>query len=389
MARGALGDIRVVDFSWVVAGPMMTKMMAAMGAEVIKIESSLRSEYTNRGHMFPAINNSKRSVAINLTTAEGQDLIRRLVAISDVIVENFSGGVLAKYGLDYESLRKVKPDIVFVSASGMGRIGPQKDLLAYGTLLQAYSGRAALIGPPNPRLERMGILPAWTDPATAYWELLATLSALFHRARTGAGAHVDQSMLESTVSILPASLLREALHDALPIPTGNDEIEAAPSGCFMAAGEDEWLALSVRSDAEWQAFCAAIGRADLLEDTRLATRDGRLADKPALDAAAADWIARYDPRDAERILLAAGIFAARSRNVVDLLDDPVLRRRGLFPWLPSGIRTIALPWTEEGGWRGDMRDSPALGADNDYVLRELLGIDAERVKELVNLKVVC
>ncbi|WP_411035613.1 CaiB/BaiF CoA transferase family protein [Shinella sp. BYT-45] len=388
MTRGALNNIRIVDLSWVVAGPMATKMLAGMGAEVIKIESSLRPEFTNRGHMFPALNNSKRSVSINLTTEEGRALIRDLVRISDIVVENFSGRVLSKYGLDYESMRRIKPDLIYVSASGVGRTGPQKEMLAYGTLLQAYSGRASLLGEPNPRLERMGILPAWTDPVTAFWEILAILSALAHRQVTSEGAYIDQSMLESTVSLLPESLLNEALGGTGDITTGNHELDAAPSGCFPCGGDDQWLALSVRSDDEWQQFCALIDRRDLAEDPAFRTKDGRCAARAELDRIAADWLQDKDANVAESLLMRSGIFAARSRNILDLLADPLIASRDVFPRVSPSRRTIGMPWMEGGKRPGDFTESPALGADNDYVLQEILGLSQPKIDDLISRGIV-
>jgi benzylsuccinate CoA-transferase BbsF subunit len=229
----ALKGVRIVDFSWVLAGPMTTKLLATMGAEVIKIETSLRPEYVRRGRFFPIINNTKRSCTINLKTPSGQDLIRRLIAVSDMVVENFSAGVLVKYGLGYEELKVVQPDLIFVSASGLGRTGPQRDALAYGTLLQAYSGRASMIGEINSELEGMGI-PGWTDPLTATWESVAILAALYHRRRTGAGAYIDLSMLEGTASLLPEALLRQALGDPAPSSGANRDIGHAPVVAFAA-----------------------------------------------------------------------------------------------------------------------------------------------------------
>jgi benzylsuccinate CoA-transferase BbsF subunit len=355
---------------------------------VIKVESSLRSEYTNRGHMFPALNNSKRSVSIDIANPEGRELIRDLVRISDIVVENFSGRVLTKHGLDYPALRSIRDDLIFVSASGVGRTGPQKDMLAYGTLLQAYSGRASMIGEPNPRLERMGILPAWTDLATAYWEVLAILSALVHRDATGAGAYIDQSMLESTVALIPESLLNESLGTVGDVPSGNRETDAAPSGCFRCAGEDDWLALSVRTDAEWLRLCAVLDRPDLAADSRLSNAEGRLAGKSELDRIVAAWLRSRTGVQAEALLGAAGLFAAWSRNILDLLEDPLLTRRTVFPQMANGKRTIALPWMEEDGWRGDFTASPELGADNDYVLGDILGLSPARIAELTDRGVI-
>lgn len=383
-----LRGIRVVDLSWVMAGPMSTKMLALMGAEVIKVESADRPEFANRVDSFPVLNNNKRSCTINITTARGQDLVRRLVAKSDVLVENFSASVLDKYHLSYEELRVIRSDLVFVSASGVGRTGPQRDALAYGTLLQGYSGRLGLIGAPDPSLEAMGITPAWTDPVTAMWETLAILSAIHYRRRTGAGAYVDLSMLESTIALLPAALLNSALGTGGPLSGGNRVSDAAPSGCFRCAGADEWLALSVRTDGEWQSLCKAMSRPDLLADPRFADGALRHANKSTLNPFVSDWLRAYPAREAESILQAAGVPAAWSRNVADLVDEPHFSLRGLFPKTGTDQRTISLPWMDSSGWRGEVSPAPELGADNNYVFGALLGLGDAEIRELVEAGVI-
>ena len=382
MKQTVLTGIRVVDFSWVMAGPMTTKMLAGLGAEVIKVESSLRPEYANRGAWFAITNSGKRSCTINITLPAGQDLVHRLVALSDVVVENFSAGVLDRYRLGYEQLRAVRDDLVYVSASGVGRSGPQKDALAYGTLLQGYSGRAGMIGEPNPRLEAMGVLPAWTDPITAMWETLAVLAAIHNRRRTGRGAYVDLSMLESTVALLPEALLRHRLGVGGESPGGNREPGASPSGCFPCDGDDEWLAVTVKTDAEWQGLCRAMGRPDLALDPRHGDGAARLARKQDLDRELAHWLRKRPATDAEALLQREGVPAARSRSVADVLAEPQFVERGLFPALADGSLTIALPWMDAEGWRGQFTPAPELGADNDYVFRELLGLSASEISVL-------
>lgn len=380
--RLPLAGVRVVDFSWVVAGPMCTKMLGALGAEIIKIESTQRAEFSYRGGWFAVVNNNKRSCTVDITTAEGQDLIHRLVAQSDVVVENFSSRVLRGNNLGYDALSAVKPDIVYVSASGLGREGPERDLLAYGSLLQAYSGRVGLVGKANPKLEAMGIMPAWTDPVTSLWESLAIMAALRHRAATGRGAYLDLSMLESTVALLPDALLHAAL--GRPVSrNGNDEdLSAAPSGLFRCAGEDDWLAIAVRDDAEWRRFCDAIGRADWAASTALATMLGRIAATSSLRDGIAAWCRARQGDAAEDVLRARGIPAARSRGIHELVKDPHLMVRGLFRQVEDGAWSIALPWTDAEGWRGLLAPRPGLGAHNDYVFGELLGLPASRRAEL-------
>lgn len=360
--RLPLAGIRVVDFSWVVAGPMATKMLGALGAEIIKIESTQRPEFAHRSGWFAVVNNNKRSCTVDITTAEGQRLIRGLVAKSDVVVENFSSRVLRGNGLAYEDLAQVRPDLIYVSASGLGREGPERDLLAYGSLLQAYSGRVGLIGRANPKLEAMGIMPAWTDPVTSLWESFAILAALRHRAATGRGAYLDLSMLESTVALLPDALLHAGLGRALPRQGTAEDLSSALSGLFRCAGEDDWLALSVPDDA-------ALAR----------LRDLLGGDPRDLLAA---WCLAQDGASAEATLRARGIPAARSRGIHDLVGDPHLVARNIFQQVEGGAWSIALPWTDAEGWRGLLAPMPGLGAHNDYVFGELLGLPSARRAEL-------
>ena len=380
--RLPLAGIRVVDFSWVVAGPMCTKMLGALGAEIIKIESTQRAEFSYRGGWFAVVNNNKRSCTVDITTAEGQALIRGLVAKSDVVVENFSSRVLRGNNLGYDALSQVKPDIVYVSASGLGREGPERDLLAYGSLLQAYSGRVGLVGRANPKLEAMGIMPAWTDPLTSLWESFAIMAALRHRAATGRGAYLDLSMLESTVALLPDALLHAGLGRAVPRNGSDEDLSGAPSGLFRCAGEDDWLAMSVRDDATWPRLCALLGRADWAGATALATMEGRVAAGAELRDGIAAWCRVRDGATAEALLRARGIPAARSRGIHDLVRDAHLTERGLFRQVEGGAWSIALPWTDAQGWRGLLTPLPGLGAHNDYVFGELLGLPASRRSEL-------
>ncbi|RDJ19910.1 CoA transferase [Bosea caraganae] len=377
-----LAGIRVVDFSWVVAGPMATKMLGALGAEIIKIESSQRAEFAMRGGWFAGVNNNKRSCTIDITTEEGRALVRGLVAKSDIVVENFSARVLSKNGLAYEDLKAVRPDIVYVSASGLGREGPERDLVAYGSLLQCYSGRVGLIGKANPKLEAMGVMPAWTDPITSLWESFAILAALRHRAATGEGAYVDLSMLEATVALLPDALLHVALGRNPPRDGSAEDLGGAPSGLFRCAGDDAWLAVSVSGETSWRGLCRALGRADWAADADMASAEGRRNAAESLREDVAAWCRVRDALEAQAALRSHGVPAARSRGIVDLVEDVQLRQRGIYRQLANGAWSIALPWMDTDGWRGKLTPMPELGADNEYVFGEILGLNRERMAAL-------
>lgn len=372
---GILGGIRVADFSWVLAGPMTTKMLGAMGAEVVKIESGLRPEYRKREGWARVVNNNKSSVTCNLGSKEGRDLARRIVAESDVLVENFSAGVLRKHGLDYDSLRAINPRLIYVSASGMGRDGPQKDYLAYGTLLQSYSGRVSMIGKINPRGEAMGILPAWTDPVTAMWETLAILAALKDRASTGFGAYIDLSMLEGTVALLPQALIREQLDQDVP-----DHLDADSGRLFRCYGDDEWLYVPAADAPDIVRILETIGSG---EGHGSDGHEPLEALRMRYEQDLAEWAASRSAGEAEAALIARGHRAVWVRPASQAILDNVAAKTGLFPTLASGQLSVALPWATLSGDRGHTCDAPPLGNDNHYVFQTLLGLDGSAIDHLI------
>ena len=231
-------------------------------------------------------------------------------------------------------------------------------------------------------LEAMGIMPAWTDPVTSLWESLAIMAALRHRAATGEGSYIDLSMLEATVALLPDAVLHSALGQPTQEKGSEGEIGAAPSGCFKCLGEDDWIAVSVRHDAEWQALCRAIGRPDLAGNPALRDRPDRLKRKGELNRVLADWCAKRTLADAETGLQAERVPSAPSRGIRDLLGDPHLQERDIFRQIGDGRWSIALPWMDETGSRGKLAPAPALGADNDYVFGTLLGLSSDKQAEL-------
>lgn len=376
-----LAGLRVVDFTWVLAGPMATKALALMGAEVIKIESTTRPEYSRRGGTGPLVNNNKKSCTINIKSEEGQKLVRQLVAKSNIVVENFSAEVLDRLGLDYDSLKKVKSDLIYVSSSGLGRTGPHRDALAYGTLLQAFSGRATMVGNFNSRLEGMG-LTGWVDPIVAQWEMLAILAAVDNWRRKGVGARIDVSMLECTVSLLPEALIGEALGIPNTPTRGFRDVDAAPSGCFRCIGEDNWIMVSVLDDDHWRGLCAALERPDLASHRSYGDAGLRLADKAVLDGIVAAWARHRDAAEAEATLVAHSVPASRTLNIDEAIATPSSQQRDLFPLLPDGTRTFGQAWREADGWRPKLTPPPDLGGDNAYVFGDLLGLPGAEIERL-------
>ncbi|HEY3109444.1 MAG TPA: CoA transferase, partial [Chloroflexota bacterium] len=268
-----LAGVRVVEFSWVIAGPLMTKYLALLGAEVIRVESERRPEFRSRGGAFALLNDNKKSCRLDLSNERARDLARRLVAQADVVVENFGTGVVERLGLGYEALRQVRPDLIMLSCSGLGRSGPDRDKLAFGTLLQLGSGWSALQGQPGG--DEILVGGAWTDPLCAATGAFALLAALHHRRQSGDGTFIDFSMVEATLCGVPESLMEYAMNHRQPARRGNSDPAAAPHGVYPCRGDDEWVAIAVRSQAEWRRLARALGQPDWTTEQRFADAAGR------------------------------------------------------------------------------------------------------------------
>ena len=379
--QNVLEGVRIVDFSWVVAGPFCTKLLALMGAEVIKVESSRRAQYKDRSAWFSILNNSKKSCTVNLATEPGRDMVKRLIGMSDVVVENFSTGVMDRLGLGYEALRASKTDLIYVSSSGVGRTGPGRNWLAYGSLLQGLSGWTSLFSAPSPKMEGMGIAPSWTDPLTSLWEALIIQAALRHRTRTGAGLYVDLSMLESTIPLM-GDIFLEVVSTSRSVDAPSRLASRLPHGIYPCSGRDSWIAVSVESQSDWQALCKVLGEPAWCHEETLLTPDGRRCHRERLDRLLADETSRRSATDLFHRLQAAGVAAAPCYTLPEIVADPHVQSRGLFREVAiDGEKvqiTTGLPWREEGSeWRGTLSPAPGLGQHNDYVFRRLLGLSEQ------------
>jgi benzylsuccinate CoA-transferase BbsF subunit len=387
-----LQGVRIADFSWVVAGPYSTKLLALMGAEVIKIESSTRAQYKNRGGWTFSLNDSKKSCTINLSTLEGKALVRELVAKSDVIVENFSTGVMERLGLSYADAKAIKHDIIYVSSSGVGRSGPAKDLPAYGSLLQGFSGWTSLFGEPNPRMEAMGVDPSWTDPLTGTWEAFIIQCALLQRERTGRGTHIDLSMLESAVMIMGDVYLTAAATGRSPVPGESSAYQhAVPHGIFPCRGTDSWIAISVEDDKAWHGLCRAMGQPAWCTETAMATLGGRQHERARIDRRVAEWTSTESADELFRRLQNEGVAAGPCANFLQVMNDPQIAARGLFRPIEYGDRqamSTALPWTDESGWKGELSRAPKLGEHNEQVFKQILGMTDDAYQAYLDAGVI-
>ncbi|MFP6593595.1 MAG: CoA transferase [Dehalococcoidia bacterium] len=377
---GPLSGVRVLDLSWVIAGPTCTRYLAALGADVIKVETSGRADPGRASALHAILGKSKRAITLNLKQPEALEIAHRLVAECDVVVENFATGVLDRLGLGYEALSEIRPDIVLLSASGLGRTGPDASRVAYGTLIQCYTGFATLNGYPKTS-PRVGW--AWADPLCGLKMAFAIGATLRQRASTGQGAHIDFSMVESLLSTMPGPLIDHQSGRASIGPIGNDDPEISPHGVYPCVGDDEWVAISTASRREWGALCSVVPELIVRSSDSLETRTW---DAAQIDRVITAWTSTRSAREATLSLQNAGVSAAPSPDSTELFWDAHLQERGFYAKstdMDGSSRGLpGLPWRWEAGERRDQTPAPELGADTDAVLSDVLGMTDGEIAEL-------
>jgi crotonobetainyl-CoA:carnitine CoA-transferase CaiB-like acyl-CoA transferase len=356
-----LSGLRVLDFSWVIAGPTATRYLAAMGAEVIKVEAPGRGDPGRATELHTVLGQAKKAIVLDLKRPEHREAARALATTSDVLVENFATGVMDRLGLGAASLREVNPRMIYVSASGMGRTGPEAHAVAYGTLLQCYAGFAGLNRHPDIP-PRVGF--AWLDPMLGLMLAFATAASLWHRRAIGNVAQVDCSMIEAILWCLSGPLLAaQTGQDGGPM--GNRSDRYAPHGAWRCAGDDAWISIAVRDDNDWRALWGLVPGLALLPALDFTARVEREAE---IDAVLKDWALTRDAVVAATALRHAGIPAAALASSAELVANEHLRARGF--WDEHGQGALpGLPWRASFGRATG--PAPALGADTDAVLRDL------------------
>jgi benzylsuccinate CoA-transferase BbsF subunit len=331
------------------------------------------------------MNPGKRSLTLNMKHDEGRQIARRLIAQSDIVVENFSTGVMERLGLGYEDLRALNPKIIMASLSSAGRTGPDREVRAYGTLIQCFTGWAGLSRYPDRAPQTPG--GVWTDPLAALLLADVVLAAVWRQRRTGEGCAIDLSMVEATITSIPEPMLAWTMNGVDVEPRANRDPRSAPQGCYRSDGDDTWLAVTVRTDAEWAALCGVLGRDDLASDAALATAEGRRQQHDRIDAAIADWARVRTADQAAAELQAVGIGAAPSLNPIDALTDPHLVARGVFgeiPKLEGGTRMAPrVPWLINGIRPDQLGRPPEVGQHNVPILREVLRLPEHDVERLI------
>ncbi len=380
-----LHNIRILDFTWVLAGPYATRIMADFGAEVIKIQPLVPEEEDtfSRGY-YNTWNRNKLGVTLNLSKPQGVALAKKLVAISDAVVENFTPRVMANWGLDYDSLKKVKPDLIMLSMSTMGGSGPWRHYAGFGPTVQAFSGITYLTSYPSK--PPLGLGSSYADHIAGLLACLALLGALEYRQRTGEGQYIDVSQVEAMSSLLGDAILDYTVNGKEAEPVGNSSAEAAPHGVYRCRGDDRWCAIAVFTDGEWQGFKLALGNPPWAEGRRFASLAARLKNSEQLNRLVEGGTKEHTAEEAMALLQERGVAAGVVQDASDLAQDPQLKQRGFFIELdhPELGKTIsdAVPIKLSDTPARYTRAAPVLGQDNDYIYGELLGMSEDELAEL-------
>jgi benzylsuccinate CoA-transferase BbsF subunit len=403
MNNDALKGLRIADFSWVWAGPLTTMLLAFMGAEVIKIESRKRLDQMRQGSITtgdsfsdfnasPIFNNAnlnKKSVTIDLSRPEGTELAKKIVAVSDLTIENMRPGVMDKLGLGYKDLVKVKPDIIMLSASGFGSSGPYREYAGYAPIFAAFGGLAYLTGYEDGEPNTMsGVMDLRVGTVSAF----ALLAALIHRQKTGEGQYIDLSSSECISALVGPQLMEYTMNKRSPFRSGNQDSIMAPHNCYRCKGNDKWISIAVATDEEWNAMCRAMGNPAWTRDEAFTDIYSRWKNRTKLDELIGKWTINYTHYEVMELLQSSGVAAMPSFSAEEILSDPHVKARGLINEVQHpvlGKKVVINPsWKHSETPARIHKASPLLGEHNEEVFGDLLGMSEEEVKKLESAQII-
>ena len=401
-----LERIRVLDFSWAMAGPQASRLLADLGADVIRLESAAHPDLSRTtfgphphgqgAHGFDSsgyfnhFNRNKKSVTLNMQRDEARTVFRELLCTADVVLENFSAGVLTRWGWPFSRMREVRPDVVYVSMAGPGHRGPYAGHRTFGPTVQALSGLTYLSGFPGMQPAGWGF--SYMDHTGGYVAAIAILIALYQRARTGRGEHVDLSQIEAAITLTGTAILDYQVNGRGSVPRGNrsQHPAAAPHGVYRCAdedGRDRWIAIACYTDEQWDALVDAMGRPAWSTAASLAGLPGRFVSQDAIDRALDGWTRSQGAQELMHRLQRAGVPAGVVQNHRDLTrEDAQLERRGIFPHvhheLLGDYQTDGLPVRMSRTPGGVRTRAPLWGEHTDGVLSEMLGYGGGQIETL-------
>lgn len=391
MSELPLAGIRILDFTWVVAGPVATRILADHGAEVIKLERKPGPSAPRQTGLQGDLHRDKLSIAVNMANPRGIEVAMRLAQKCDVVIDNFSARVMRNWGMDYASLSRIKPDIICVSMSGFGHTGPRSSYVSYGPTLHALAGYTAMMTDESGEVTGFGY--SYADMVGGYTGALAVLMALRYRRLTGRGQFVDLAQFEAVTSVIGPSLLDIAVNGREQSPPGyrSQELPAAPHGVYRCRSRgddnDRWIALSVRSQSEWDRFVTAIGSPSWANDPKFRTLYLRTSNRAELDRNISRWTITQDAESAMETLQRAGIAAGVVSNGADICDrNPQLKAREFWGSVTTLDGTKAgvngIPMKYSATPVSVRTPPPLIGASSDYVLGEILDYSRAEIGEL-------
>lgn len=401
MTTYPLEGYRIIDFGWAAAAPRATCLLADMGAEVIKVETQKRLDPVRFGPdnltrdpekdpLFHSINRNKLSILLDLTHPQGVELIKQLVKISDVVVENFSPGVMKRFGLDYDELKGIKPEIIMISFPGVGREGPLADVVTYGPSLAGLAGLDSMVGYEDERV--LGMQQAYADINAALHGAFAIQIALYHRETYAEGQHIEVPQIEALLSTMPEPVMANSITGSIPGTIGNRSNLMAVHNNYPCKGTDKWVSIALLTEQEWKAFCKAIGSPSWTKTDSYADGYRRWVNRKELDQRISEWTMTKMPSEVMEILQKVGVAATPCEDTEDRFLDPHFQERQILidvehpstgvDWVPNVICRLS---ETPGAIR---RPAPRLGEHNDYVFRELLGLTKEEIERLIENKII-
>ncbi len=390
--------VKVADFSWVGAGPQIARELAYYGATVVRVECHRWPETTrtagpfkdgitgiNRSAFSAAYNVNKFGISLDLNMPKGREVAGRLVQWADIVSDSMSVGAMAKWGLDYEACKEMKPDIIYYSTSQMGQRGPYNRIKGYGFIGVSYAGYGHLNGWPD--RDPLPLFNNYSDFISPYCLVAALVAALLYKRRTGKGMYLDQSQVEVGVSFLAPVVLDYTVNGRVARRMGNRDPYMVPHGVFRCRGADRWVAIAASTEEQWQNFCSAMGSPGWTADPRFSTMLGRKQNEDELEALIGEWTLSHGPDWIMHQLQARGVPAGVVQTAEDLFNDPQLKHREHFRFLEH--REIGVHAYQSPAYRlsktpcSVKKAAPCLGEDNEYVYKEILGFSDDDIADLL------
>jgi len=399
MTKQIFEGVKVCDLAWVGVGPQAARELALHGATVVRVESHKRPDTLrlagpfkdfergiNRSAFGCTFNTQKYGISVDYSTPKGQEVIKRLIMWADIVTDSMTPGSLARWGLDYESVVKFKPDIIYYSTCQMGQKGPLNKFGGYGAFGAAYSGYSQILGYPD--RTPLPLFNNYSDFVAPWYLTMAVISALLYRRKIGKGVYLDQSQVESGVTLLAPFTLDYAVNGRVAGRTGNHDPYMCPHSAYPCQGEDRWVVIAIRTDGEWQAFCQVISEPEWSRDAKFTTFTGRKENEDELDRLIGEWTKDYSPEQVMTAMQVAGVPAGVMLTSGEgIVNDPQAGHRQAFRWMEHkeigpllhNSPSYHLSKTPAHIWKA----APCLGEDNEYVYKEILGYSDDEIADFL------